>query len=206
MLLRAVLSLGIETLVLTNAAGGVNRSSIPGDVMIIRDTINLSGSNPLLGPNLDRFGPRFVAMADAWDEGLRVRARSAGERAWRGAARRRCYLMLCPVRLTRTRAELRMLTTLGADACRHCPPSTSCWSRATWACGCWASACHQQGHAGHGGEVNHEEVLAMGQIGGRRGWSALRRAAAGARLSAHHPAQRPGRPHRHPDRAAGEGG
>ena len=76
-----MLSLGIETLVLTNASGGMNPEFDPGDVMIISDTINLSGENPLLGPNLDRFGPRFVAMADAWDEGLRARAHAAGERA-----------------------------------------------------------------------------------------------------------------------------
>ena len=66
LLLRTVLSMGIETLVLTNASGGVNPEFDPGDVMIISDTINLSGENPLLGPNLDHFGPRFVAMADAW--------------------------------------------------------------------------------------------------------------------------------------------
>ena len=80
-MLRAVLTLGIETLVLTNASGGVNPKFDPGDVMLISGTINLSGENPLLGPNIDRFGPRFVAMADAWDEGLRARARAAGERA-----------------------------------------------------------------------------------------------------------------------------
>ena len=114
LLLRAVLSMGIETLVLTNAAGGVNPAFDPGDVMIIRDTINLSGENPLLGPNLDRFGPRFVAMADAWDDGLRARARAAGERAGL-SLREGVYLMLSGPAYE-TRAELRMLRTLGADA------------------------------------------------------------------------------------------
>ena len=114
LLLRAVLSMGIETLVLTNASGGVNPEFDPGDVMIISDTINLSGENPLLGPNLDRFGPRFVAMADAWDEALRARARAAGERAG-VVLREGVYLMLSGPAYE-TRAELRMLRTLGADA------------------------------------------------------------------------------------------
>ena len=95
-------------------SGGVNPDFDPGDVMIISDTINLSGENPLLGPNLDRFGPRFVAMADAWDEGLRARARAAGERAG-VALREGVYLMLSGPAYE-TRAELRMLRTLGADA------------------------------------------------------------------------------------------
>ena len=86
LLLRAVLSLGVETLVLTNASGGVNPDFDPGDVMLISDTINLSGENPLLGPNLDRFGPRFVAMADAWDDGLRARRPGSGRPGRRGPA------------------------------------------------------------------------------------------------------------------------
>ncbi len=99
---------------LTNASGGVNPEFDPGDVMLITDTINLSGENPLLGPNLDRFGPRFVAMADAWDAGLRARARAAGERAG-VSLREGVYLMLSGPAYE-TRAELRMLRTLGADA------------------------------------------------------------------------------------------
>jgi purine-nucleoside phosphorylase len=57
LLLRAVLALGPELVILTNAAGGLNPVFDPGDVMLITDHLNLSGENPLLGPNLDRFGP-----------------------------------------------------------------------------------------------------------------------------------------------------
>ena len=60
LLLRAVLALGPRTLVVTNAAGGLNPAFEPGDVMLITDHINGSGDNPLLGPNLERFGPRIL--------------------------------------------------------------------------------------------------------------------------------------------------
>ena len=79
-LLRAVLSLGPGTVVLTNAAGGINPAFAAGEVMLIRDTINLSGENPLLGPNLDAFGPRFPALTDALGP--------AACASWRGERRR----------------------------------------------------------------------------------------------------------------------
>jgi purine-nucleoside phosphorylase len=114
LLLRAVLALGVETLVLTNAAGGLNPDFEPGDVMLIRDHINLSGDNPLRGPNLDRFGPRFPSMTDAYDPALRDACRRAGERTG-VALREGVYLMLSGPTYE-TRAELRMLRSLGGDA------------------------------------------------------------------------------------------
>ena len=59
--------LGIETVVLTNAAGGINRSFEPGTLMLITDTINMMGTNPLIGPNDERFGPRFPDMTEILD-------------------------------------------------------------------------------------------------------------------------------------------
>lgn len=113
-LLRACLSLGVETVVLTNAAGALNAEFDPGDVMLISDVINLSGENPLIGPNLDRFGPRFPAMADAFDPQLRARA---GEAAATVDVRLRegVYIMLSGP-YYETRAEMRMLRGLGGDA------------------------------------------------------------------------------------------
>jgi purine-nucleoside phosphorylase len=113
-LLRAVLMLGVTTVVLTNAAGGLDPEFDPGVVMLITDHINLSGDNPLLGPNLDRFGPRFPALTDAYDPELQVAARESADRVG-VALRTGTYLMLAGPSYE-TRAELRMLRSLGADA------------------------------------------------------------------------------------------
>ena len=114
LLLRAVLALGIGTVVLTNAAGGLNPDFDPGDVMLIADHINLSGENPLTGSNLDRFGPRFPPLIDAYDPGYRAAALEAGERVG-VALREGVYIMLSGPSYE-TRAELRMLRMLGGDA------------------------------------------------------------------------------------------
>lgn len=68
--IRVMHLLGVNTLIVTNAAGGVNLSFEPGDLMQITDFINLSGKNPLTGPNLDEFGPRFPDMTRAYDREL----------------------------------------------------------------------------------------------------------------------------------------
>ncbi|XP_024079335.1 purine nucleoside phosphorylase-like, partial [Terrapene carolina triunguis] len=74
--------LGAGTLIVTNAAGGLNRGYQVGDIMVIRDHINmpgLAGINPLSGPCDERFGPRFPAMSDAYDEQLRGLALAVGK-------------------------------------------------------------------------------------------------------------------------------
>ena len=114
LLLRAVLALGVGTVVLTNAAGGLNPDFDPGDVMLIADHINLSGDNPLTGSNLERFGPRFPALIDAYDQAYRAAALEAGERTG-VALREGVYIMLSGPSYE-TRAELRMLRSLGGDA------------------------------------------------------------------------------------------
>jgi purine-nucleoside phosphorylase len=172
LLLRAVLSLGIERLVLTNAAGGVNPEFDPGDVMLIADTINLSGENPLLGPNLDRFGPRFLAMADAWDADLRARARAAAERAGI-RVREGVYLMLSGPAYE-TRAELRMLRLMGADAVGMSTVHELLVARHMGARVLGFSLITNKATADMEGEVTHEEVLAIGPIGAARLVSVLR--------------------------------
>jgi purine-nucleoside phosphorylase len=114
LLLRAVLALGVETVVLTNAAGGLNPDYDPGDVMLISDHLNLSGDNPLLGPNLDRFGSRFPPLLDAYDPGLRASARESATRTG-VAVHEGIYVMLAGPSYE-TRAEMRMLRMLGGDA------------------------------------------------------------------------------------------
>ena len=171
LLLRACLSLGIRTLVVTNASGGINPAFDPGDVMLITDMINLSGDNPLSGPNLDTLGPRFVSMTDAFDADLQARARAAAQRAG-VALREGVYLMLAGPSYE-TRAELRMLRTLGADAvgmstvpevlaARHQGVRVQGFSLVT-----------NKATPEMTGEVTHEEVLAMGPIGAARLQSVL---------------------------------
>jgi purine-nucleoside phosphorylase len=68
--IRVLCSLGIENLILTNAAGGILPGMQPADLMIIEDHINMTGHNPLMGPNIKDLGPRFPDMTEAYDRGL----------------------------------------------------------------------------------------------------------------------------------------
>jgi purine-nucleoside phosphorylase len=106
--------MGAEMMLVTNAAGGINASFNPGDLMLIVDHINLMGTNPLIGPNLDEIGPRFPGMAGAYDSGLQEHARKVaselGEELREGV-----YAGLMGPTFE-TPAEIRMLSTLGADA------------------------------------------------------------------------------------------
>jgi purine-nucleoside phosphorylase len=110
---RVLGRLGVKTLVITNAAGAINPSFAPGDLMVIEDHVNLLG-NPLLGPNEEALGPRFPDMSEAYDRGLRDVAESACR-----AASIRCHRGVY-VSLTgpsyETPAEIRMFRTMGADA------------------------------------------------------------------------------------------
>lgn len=73
---RVIKLLGCDTLVLTNAAGGFGDGMKPGHLMVIQDHINLSGLNPLVGPNIDSLGPRFPDMTEVYDSTLREKMKS----------------------------------------------------------------------------------------------------------------------------------
>jgi purine-nucleoside phosphorylase len=114
LLLRAVLALGPRTMIVTNAAGGLDSEFDAGDVMLITDHLNLSGDNPLFGPNLDRFGARFPAMTDAYDPRLRALAVEASGRT--GVPLREGVYVMLSGPAYETRAEMRMYRGMGADA------------------------------------------------------------------------------------------
>jgi len=110
---RVLGRLGVRTLVLTNACGGVREDLEPGQLVVVSDHINLQGSSPLVGPNDDSLGPRFPDMSDAYDPKLRAAAREAARRlgvqlvegvyaAWLGPA-------------FETPAEIRYVRTIGGD-------------------------------------------------------------------------------------------
>lgn len=106
--------LGAKVLLLTNASGGVNPAFGAGSLMVMRDHINLTGHNPLLGPNDDALGPRFPDMTNTWDRGLRS-ALHAAARAEDVEMVEGIYLGLTGPTYE-TAAEVRMMGVLGADA------------------------------------------------------------------------------------------
>jgi len=112
--MRIMQLLGVKTVILTNAAGGINISFSPGDIMQIVDHINFSGSNPLIGKNLERFGPRFPDMGDVYTktlrEELKLRAEAAGIPLKEGV-----YAMYSGPSFE-TPAEIRFFRSMGADA------------------------------------------------------------------------------------------
>lgn len=165
--IRIMHLLGVQTVILTNAAGGVDRHFKPGDVMLINDHINfpgLVGHNPLMGANEDTIGPRFVGLAQAYDRQLRAKARDVAERHQIPCHEGVYAAVSGPT--FETPAEIRMLRTLGAQAVGM-------------------STVHEVVVARHAGlrvlacsgitntaidtvdsdlETNHEEVLAIGQV------------------------------------------
>ncbi|AMW99528.1 purine-nucleoside phosphorylase [Rummeliibacillus stabekisii] len=111
---RVMKSLGIESIIVTNACGAVNTGFTPGDLMLITDHINLTGTNPLIGPNNDTLGTRFPDLSEAYDKDLRklaiivskkqdVKIKQGVYAWWSGPT-------------YETPAEIRMIRTLGADA------------------------------------------------------------------------------------------
>ncbi len=114
---RVMRLLGVETLIVTNAAGGLNLAYQPGDVMILRDHINLlgmAGHNPLFGPNLEEFGPRFPSMNDAYAPRLRAVAHEIALQA--GIPHHQGVYICLAGPAFETPADVRFLRLIGADA------------------------------------------------------------------------------------------
>ena len=111
---RVMGRLGVKRMLLTNAAGGINTAFTQGALMIIDDHINLLGTNPLIGPNDERFGPRFPDMTEVYSRQLRAVADAAA--ASRGLAVAHGVYVAVHGPSYETPAEIRYLRTIGADA------------------------------------------------------------------------------------------
>jgi purine-nucleoside phosphorylase len=161
---RVMQALGAHTLVVTNAAGGLNPAFHAGDLMFIEDHINMlgwGGQNPLIGPNDPGLGPRFPAMNPAYDpELLRIGMELAAEcnvRAHRGV-----YIVLAGPNYE-TRAELRLLRQWGADAVGMSTVPEVLVARHGGMRVLGISAITNMALAESDTPVNHEEVLSVAE-------------------------------------------
>ena len=157
---RTMAKLGAQTVIFTNAAGGIHSAYSAGSLVLISDHLNLQGCNPLAGPNDDRLGPRFPDMSDAYSAHLRERAKAVGAGLGIDLQEGVYAALLGPN--YETPAEIRMLRTLGADlvgmstvpevlAARHMGLE------------CLAISCVTNMAAGIlPQKINHEEVLETG--------------------------------------------
>lgn len=112
--IRVLGRLGVKRLILTNAAGGINTGFAKGALMVIDDHLNLMGTNPLIGPNDERFGPRFPDMTEVYSRRLRAVADEAAQATGVDVVHGVYVATHGPS--YETPAEIRMYRTLGADA------------------------------------------------------------------------------------------
>lgn len=156
--------LGARRVLLTNAAGGVNERYGAGTLMLITDHINLTGNQPLLGPNDDSMGPRFPDLVDAWSPALRQlmlhAARQEGIAIEQGV-----YIGLTGPSYE-TPAEVRTLRTLGADAVGMSTVLEAIAARWAGIELCGVSLVTNPGAGVTGEPLTHEEVLAAGEAAG----------------------------------------
>ncbi len=159
---RVMHLLGVQTLIVTNAAGGLNAAYRPGDFMLIRDHINIpgmAGANPLIGFNDERFGVRFPALAEAYDPALRALARSVAAAHSEITLHEGVYVMVTGPSFE-TKAELRFLHAVGADAVGMSTVPEVVVARHMGMRVLGLSLITNTATGGETEEINHEEVLA----------------------------------------------
>jgi purine-nucleoside phosphorylase len=171
--LEVLQGLGIEKLILTNAAGSLREDLAPGSVMLIEDHINFSGTNPLIGEETDR---RFVGMTSAYDADLRKRIEKAA--AAEGIAIDRGVYMWFSGPSFETPAEIRMARTMGADAVGMSTVPEVILGRFLGLACAACSVITNYGAGMTGGELSHTETKDMAPIGGSKLQAILTRAIA----------------------------
>ena len=163
---RVLKQLGVTTLIVTNAAGIINRSFKPGELMLIKDHINFLGTNPLRGPNWGDWGPRFPDLTQAYDEALRKKAKAVAKKM-KLKLREGVYAAVAGPSYE-TPAEVKMLKTLGADAVgmSTVPEVIVANHQGMKVCGisCLTNyAAHKSAH-----KLGHEEVLKVTQASSKK--------------------------------------
>lgn len=158
--------LGAGTVVLTNAAGGVNPAFAAGTLMAIADHLNLTGRSPLIGPNADKVGPRFPDMTEVWDADLRMQLHRAAD-AERVALADGIYACLLGPSYE-TPAEVRMLGLLCADAVGMSTALEAVAARWAGIKVCGISLVTNPGAGLSGAQLSHAEVLASAESAGPR--------------------------------------
>lgn len=161
--LEALKSLGVEQLILTNAAGSLREDMPPGSVMLIEDHINFSGLNPLIGEDSDE---RFVGMTQAYDRALSAAMADAAGRI--GQDLKRGVYMWFSGPSFETPAEIRMARILGADAVGMSTVPEVILARFLGLRVAAASVITNFGAGMTGGEISHAETKDMAPLGGAR--------------------------------------
>jgi purine-nucleoside phosphorylase len=165
--------LGAQVLVLTNASGGLDPSFGPGTLMVIRDHLNLTGQNPLIGPNADGIGARFPDMTDAWSTRLQARLHAAGAAEGVQLAEGVYVGLVGPN--YETPAEVRMYAGLGGHAVGMSTVMECIAARWAGLEVCGVSLVTNAGAGYTGDPLSHEEVLAAGAEAGPRLARVIRR-------------------------------
>lgn len=157
---RVLVRLGAQVLIVTNAAGSVNPAYDEREVMLLSDHLNLTGTNALYGPNEAAFGPRFPDMSEAYDRGLREKAKEVAGRLGLKLQEGVYAGLLGPS--YETPAEIRMLGRLGADAVGMSTVNEVIAARHLGAKVLGISAISNKGAGLSKGPLSHEEVKAAG--------------------------------------------
>jgi purine-nucleoside phosphorylase len=157
---RAAIGWGARTVILTNAAGGVGTAAKPGDLMVLEDHINLTGRNPLRGPNDDQRGPRFPDMTDIYDRGLRALALDRA--AELGITLRTGVYAGMPGPSYETPAEVKMLESMGITAVGMSTVLEAISARHLGARLVGISCITNQAATTRGAKLTHAEVQAIG--------------------------------------------